>query len=1292
LTLASMGAGAAMAAPTDRAESEGLFLSGGGAINIDALAGLAGAYGAFPPATETRTPIDATALGLVQATVGAQVLPGNSLLTLGVAEQYQRSDAAGAFASSGLIAADGAIAAGTGAPGENTTLTLGPVVDALGLDDVISDLSLELGAVAAQAQAARTAGGTTVSSDYQIATGELALVAPALGDVVAGLDTTLGNTSAAVNALAGDGGTIDTAAGGILTEVDSILDPLIGGVVDVVDPAVDTAALGLDLGAVLDTVSGTPFTSGPVTITLSTGTVTVDLDELYALNDAAPNTTLLSDLGVNPTIAEALSDILTNQLPTALNTAIANAVDSTAISIDVTAGLEALGIGIGDVAVGIDGTLGDLLGNTGQAPTVSFTGTQLTLLPPLPAIPLDDLLDPLGAYVAGTVLPAIGSAVSATLGTPALETAVTTALTGAVTALQPVLAAVGTVAAITVNVQETPGTFRDARGTDAGSFTQRAARVSIASDAVVVNLASATVRAVPLALPTGLAATPDRGPVTGGTPVTITGTDLDEVTAIDFGGVPATFTLNPDGSISTVAPPHPAGLVDITLLSVDGPATIPFTYFPVTTVATIDPDSGSTEGGDTVTLTGVCFTGATAVLFDGVPGTDLDVVDDSTITVTTPAGAAGTADVTVVNPTECGDATVPDGYTYVIPGSPVITDIDPDRGPETGGTTVTLTGTDFTGTTSVTFDGVEATSFDIVSDTEITAVTPPHAPGVVDVIATNATGASAGYDFEYFDVADIADIEPGIGPEAGGNTVTITGTCFSGATGVTFGGVPATVTSVTDTQITAVVPAGTGVVDVVVVGAGECGTATETDGYEYVPAPVITDLDPAEGPETGGTVVTITGDGLTGTTGVTFDGIEGTGLEVVDDDTIRVTTPAHAPGVAAVTVEHPGGNVDAGDFAFLNVPSIASLTPPTGPEDGGTVVTLTGEGFSGATGVTFDGAAGTTFTVDSDTQITVTSPAHTPATVPVVVTHPDGNSAPLDFTYVAGTEIDAIIPPGGPEAGGNQVTITGVCFTGATAVRFGTTPATSFTVVSDTQIVAVAPAGVGIVDVTVVGAAACGTETAPDAYEYTDDPVIGTIDPTRGPVTGGTVVTITGVNLTGATSVTFDGIPGTGLTVVSDTELTVTAPAGSVGDANVIVTAPAGASDPGVFTYYAVATIGDVDPDSGPVAGGTTVRIVGACFTGATSVVFGGVPATSFTVNSDTLITAVAPAGRGTGAVDVTVTGGGDCGTTTLPGGFTYTANGLAVTGGAGATGLAVMGGVLLLLGLGISILRRRLA
>jgi hypothetical protein len=92
---------------------------------------------------------------------------------------------------------------------------------------------------------------------------------------------------------------------------------------------------------------------------------------------------------------------------------------------------------------------------------------------------------------------------------------------------------------------------------------------------------------------------------------------------------------------------------------------------------------------------------------------------------------------------------------------------------------------------------------------------------------------------------------------------------------------------------------------------GDTGSVTLTIGPRQVDQ-----VSPATGPIAGGTVVTITGIGLTGATGVLFGGVAGTAFSVVNDTRITVTTPAHAAGAVDVVVQHPAGNVTAGG-AFL---------------------------------------------------------------------------------------------------------------------------------------------------------------------------------------------------------------------------------------------------------------------------------------------------------------------------------------------------------------------------------------
>ena len=232
-----------------------------------------------------------------------------------------------------------------------------------------------------------------------------------------------------------------------------------------------------------------------------------------------------------------------------------------------------------------------------------------------------------------------------------------------------------------------------------------------------------------------------------------------------------------------------------------------------------------------MTITGTDLSDASTVTIDGV-SVAFTQVSGSEITFVTPPHAAGAVDVVVTTP---GGPSAPLPFTYV-PPAPAPASLDPDNGPETGGTTVTVIGTDLGGATSVTVDGVEV-PFTQVSDTEITFVTPPHAPGEVDIVVTTPGGPSAPLVFTYTPATTIDGVNPPSGPATGGTQVTISGHCFTGATGVLFGSKPATsFRVVNDTTIVAVSPAGTGKVDVTVIGSASCGTATLPGGFTYIAA------------------------------------------------------------------------------------------------------------------------------------------------------------------------------------------------------------------------------------------------------------------------------------------------------------------------------------------------------------------------------------------------------------------------------------------------------------------------
>ena len=173
---------------------------------------------------------------------------------------------------------------------------------------------------------------------------------------------------------------------------------------------------------------------------------------------------------------------------------------------------------------------------------------------------------------------------------------------------------------------------------------------------------------------------------------------------------------------------------------------------PKPVVSKVKPASGPTAGGTTVKVKGEHLTGAKKVLFGKAKGTKLVVKSDKKLTVVAPKHAAGPVPVRVV--TQGGKSKKSVTFTYVAPiPAPTVTGVAPGAGPVTGGSVVTVTGTNLTGATSVTFGGTPGTSLSAVTATSLKVTTPPHAAGNVDVRVTTPQGTSpvggaARYRFE----------------------------------------------------------------------------------------------------------------------------------------------------------------------------------------------------------------------------------------------------------------------------------------------------------------------------------------------------------------------------------------------------------------------------------------------------------------------------------------------------------------------------------------------------------------
>jgi hypothetical protein len=231
----------------------------------------------------------------------------------------------------------------------------------------------------------------------------------------------------------------------------------------------------------------------------------------------------------------------------------------------------------------------------------------------------------------------------------------------------------------------------------------------------------------------------------------------------------------------------PVGVVGLTKVASISAGHVHMLAFgePIPVVTSVSPQIGPAAGGTTVTISGNTFTGATAVKFGTAEATSVTVESATSITATAPPGT-GTVNVTVTTPAGTSPTSAADRYTYQAP--PTITTLSRKSGPAAGGTTVTITGTEFATATKVAFGSTSAVEFTVNSPTSITAVAPPAVGGTVDVRVTNIAGTSASSSKDRFKyLPTVESVAPNSGSTLGGTGVTVTGSGFAlGSTATTF--------------------------------------------------------------------------------------------------------------------------------------------------------------------------------------------------------------------------------------------------------------------------------------------------------------------------------------------------------------------------------------------------------------------------------------------------------------------------------------------------------------------------
>lgn len=370
-------------------------------------------------------------------------------------------------------------------------------------------------------------------------------------------------------------------------------------------------------------------------------------------------------------------------------------------------------------------------------------------------------------------------------------------------------------------------------------YLQYKALLSSSDTAATPTLNDVTTCYSNVLIPVVTALTPSSGPPSGGGSVTVTGTGLSGASQVAFGATPAgNFTVDSDTQITATAPAGTAGTVDVTVTTLGGTSSInasdQYTYVALPTVVSISPSAGPLSGGGTVTLTGANFAiGATTVTIGGNVCSSPNVTASTSMTCATPAGTAGAASVVVT--TSAGSNLPNSLYTYLAP--PSVAAISPSAGPLAGGSTVTLSGSNFVpGGTTVTVGGNPCTSLSVASTSSASCTLPAGTAGPANVMASTAGGSNpANSLFTYLTLPVVTTVSPAGGTIGGGTTVTLTGSGFSNATSVKFGSLSATSFVVNSpTQITAVSPASTaGSVDITVTTAGGTSTISAADQFTY---------------------------------------------------------------------------------------------------------------------------------------------------------------------------------------------------------------------------------------------------------------------------------------------------------------------------------------------------------------------------------------------------------------------------------------------------------------------------
>lgn len=450
-------------------------------------------------------------------------------------------------------------------------------------------------------------------------------------------------------------------------------------------------------------------------------------------------------------------------------------------------------------------------------------------------------------------------------------------------------------------------------------------------------------------------------------------------------------------------------------------------------------------------------------------------------------------------------------------------------------------------------------------------------------------GATYGNYDSYVTLPQLPPSISGITPDNGppGTTVSISGSSFGSIQGsVTFNGIWASVSSWTDTAISATVPSGVTPGSNPVIVTTYNGVASNSVNFTVPTPPAISSLSPNSGSP--GVPVTITGTAFGSSQGSSTVGFNGALASPTSwsDTSIIVLVPVNAT-TGPVVVQTANGTSNS--LMFTVPPTIGAISPTTG--GAGTFITITGSGFgpvAGSNTVTVNGV-GAYISNWNATTVVATIPSNA-STGPVVVTVNGAASNGVDFTFTATGTISGMVT----QAGGGAVA-------GATveALQSGTVKASATTAADGSYSLTSLAQGTYTVSAfpnTFLSASEAGITVKAGQTTIVNlavgAPIISSLSPPAGTV--GTSVVIAGSNfgaLQGSSIVSFNGVPAVP-TSWSDTAIAAPVPV-NVTSGPVVVTVASIPSNGVMFTVGSGTIIGTVTQASdGSAIAGASVAVL----------------------------------------------------------------------------------------------------